>query len=80
MEMNNIIFNKTMRSWLIVEDQMEALIRSGTATGPNKIVGTFELDKLSKHYMPVGTNIWNTKDPRCSNNMLPLKLTKVHSL
>ena len=74
-EMNNIIFNKAIRSWLIVEDKMKTLIRPGPVSGPNTIVGTFQLDKFSDHYMPVGTHLWNITD-RC-NNIIPLKLTQV---
>ena len=77
---NNIVFSNTMQSWLIVEDKIEDLLKTGTFSVPSRIIGILKLNKLGKHYLPVGKNFWNITEPDCSYNMMQLKLTKVHSL
>ena len=77
MSNNNIVYSNSMKSWLIVEDKIEDLLKTGTFSVPSRIIGIFKLNKLGKHYLPVGTNFWNVTEPGCSNNMMPLKLTKV---
>ena len=75
-ERNNIIFDSSKHSWLIVEDKAEDLIGpENTFVRPQNILGTLWLDKSDNRQTPVGTQLWNLTD-RCSNE-LPLKLTSV---
>ena len=51
---NNILFNKDLGSWIIVEDLTADLFNGKR---PKKIVGIFELDKFEDFQFPIGKNI-----------------------
>ena len=68
----NILFNKDLGSWIIVEDLTADLFNGER---PKKIVGIFELDKFEDFQFPIGKNMWNLTD-KCSQ-IMPLKLAPV---
>ena len=72
---NNIIFDKSKHSWVIVEDNSIIIGPENTSDRPKKILGTLWLDKSDSHHTPVGTQFWNLTDG--CNNLLPLTLTSV---
>ena len=69
----NMVFNKELESWLLVKDFMLELVKPGYQ--PSEIVATFQSDKSSSHFLPVGTNSWLLTDE--SYKVVPLKLTHV---
>ena len=75
-EKNNILFNQETSSWQIVKNKAKEIFKTGEiSTESLDIVGIFEPDWDSDHYLPVGTHFWNLTE-NC-NKVLQLKLTGV---
>ena len=75
-EKNNILFNLETSSWQIVKNKAKEIFKTGEiSTESLDVVGIFEPDWDSDHYLPVGTHFWNLTE-NC-NKVLQLKLTGV---
>ena len=75
-EQNNILFNQETSSWQIVKNKAKEIFKTGEiSTESLDVVGIFEPDWDSDHYLPVGTHFWNLTE-NC-NRVLQLKLTGV---
>ena len=62
-----VVFNKEAKSWLILKEFMEEIIKPGYE--PYEIVTVIQPDKSSSHFLPVSTNSWHLTDG--SNKVLP---------
>ena len=74
---NNIIFNKKMESWLIVQDGLDDIFEaeSKNKTLNLKIVGSFHPER-SSNQLPIGNQKWELTDVGCRKN-ISLILTNV---
>ena len=66
---SNIIFNKTMESWLIVQDRLDDILEAElkNKTLNPKIVGYFKPERFSNQ-LPIGNHKWELTDDGCRKN------------